>query len=238
MVYFAKCLRFEMRDAVKINNVNFHIKANHMQEKQAEIDQMKQVERYLAEVEQKAITDVCPENQLKARLANTLEPQRGYQLLSNIKDFKVGGNTMRIYLKNPAELGYHEKEVVLSQVKSIYSNSELDIESVEYVVENVRNFTNKHANMQTKKVVDLLSLHQGVWGDVCCQLIKTYGIHIYNNWFSKLTPVIDEDARIVELKAPNLFVKQWVEANYCDVIQKAIENQGQEFKGIIQQFTN
>ena len=92
--------------------------------------------------------------------------------------------------------------------------------------------------MQTKKVVDLPPLHQGVWGDVCCQLIKTYGIHIYNNWFSKLTPVIDEDARIVELKAPNLFVKQWVEANYCDVIQKAIENQGQEFKGIIQQFTN
>jgi len=43
---------------------------------------------------------------------------------------------------------------------------------------------------------------------------------------------------LVELKAPNLFVKQWVEANYCDVIQKAIENQGQEFKGIIQQFTN
>ena len=57
---------------------------------------------------------------------------------------------MRIYLKNPVELGYHEKEVVLSQVKSIYSNSELDIESVEYLVENVRNFTNKHANFQTK----------------------------------------------------------------------------------------
>jgi hypothetical protein len=221
-----------MRDAVKINNVNFHIKANHMQEKQAEIDQMKQVERYLAEVEQKAITNVCPENQLKARLANTLEPQRGYQLLSNIKDFKVVGNTMRIYLKNPAELGYHEKEVVLSQVKSIYSNSELDIESVEYVVENVHNFTNKHANMQTKKAVDLSPLHQSVWGDFCRQLIKTYGIHIYNHWFSKLTPVIDEDAKTIELIVPNSFVQEEVTRRYGDNIKKIVNELGMKFKGI------
>jgi hypothetical protein len=63
-------------------------------------------------------------------------------------------------------------------------------------------------------------LQQGAWGDVCRQLIKTYGIHIYNNWFSKLTPVIDEDAKTIELKAPNSFVKQWVETNYRDVIQE------------------
>jgi chromosomal replication initiation ATPase DnaA len=69
-------------------------------------------------------------------------------------------------------------------------------------------------------------------------LIKTYGIHIYNNWFSKLTPVIDEDAKTIALKAPNSFVKQWVETNYRDIIRKEIENQGREFKGIIQQSTN
>ncbi len=136
MVYFAKCLRYEKRDAVKTNNVNFHIKTNYTQEKQAEIDQKKREERYLAEIEQRAIDNVSPENQFKARLANTLESQTSYELLSNIKDFKVVGSTMRIYLKNPAALSEHEKEVVLSQVQSIYSNSELDIESVEYVVAN------------------------------------------------------------------------------------------------------
>jgi hypothetical protein len=237
MTYFGKVLRYEKRDAVKTNNVNFHIKTNHTTERFAEIAQERQIERYLAEVEQQAIINICPENQLKARLANTLEAKSSYELLSTIKDFKVVGNTMRIYLRSTVELNEHEKEVVLSQVRSIYSNSELDIESVEYVVENVRNFTNNHNNLQTKKAVDLPLLQQSAWGDVCRQLIKTYGIHIYNNWFSKLTPVIDEDARTVELKAPNLFVKQWVEANYCDVIQKEIENQGQEFKGIIRQFT-
>lgn len=238
IAYFGKCLRYEKRDAEKTNNVNFHIKANYTQEKQAEIAQERQIERYLAEIEQKAITNVCPDNQLRARLANTLDPQKGYELLWAIKDFKVVSNTMRIYLRSTVELSEHEKEVVLSQVQSIYSNSEFDIKSVEYVVENVRNFINKHNNLQTKKAVDLPSLLQGVWGDICRQLIKTYGIHIYNNWFSKLTPVINEDAGTIELKAPSSFVHQWVEANYCDAIRKAIENQGREFKGIIQQSTN
>ena len=238
MAYFGKVLRYEKRDAVKTNNINFHIKANHTQEKKAEVDQKKRVEKYLAEVEQRAIDNVCPENQLKARLANTLEVQRGYELLSSIKNFKVFGNTMRIYLRSTFELSENEKEVVLSQVRSIYSNTEIDIENVEYVVENVCNFTNKYNNLETKKEVDLPPLYQSVWGDICRQLIEKCGVHVYNNWFSKLTSVIDKNAKTIELKAPNSFVKQWVEANYYGVIRKIIESHGQEFKGIIQQFTN
>jgi hypothetical protein len=232
MAYFGKVLRYEKRDAIKTNNVNFHIKANHTQEKQAEIDQKKRVEKYLAELEQRAIDNVCPENQLKARLANTLEVKSSYELLSTIKDFKVVGNTMRIYLRSTVELNEHEKEVVLSQVRSIYSNSELDIESVEYVVENVRNFTNNHNNLQTKKAVDLPLLQQSAWGDVCRQLIKTYGIHIYNHWFSKLTPVIDEDAKTIELIVSNSFVQEEVTRRYGDNIKKIVNELGMKFKGI------
>ena len=232
MAYFGKVLRYEKRDVVKINNINFHIKANHTIERFVKIAQERQIERHLAEVEQKAITNVCPKNQLRARLANTLEAQKGYELLSTIKDFNVIGNIMRIYLRHAVGLSEHEKEVVLSQVKSIYSNSELDIESVEYVVENVHNFTNKHANMQTKKAVDLSPLHQSVWGDFCRQLIKTYGIHIYNNWFSKLTPVINEDAKTIELIVPNSFVQQEVTRRYGDTIKKVANKLGMKLKGI------
>jgi hypothetical protein len=197
MAYFGKVLRYEKRDAVKTNNVNFHIKANHTQEKQAEIDQKKRVERYLAEVEQKAITNVCSENQLRARLANTLEAKSSYELLSNIRDFKVIDNTMKIYLRHTVGLSEQEEAVVLSQVQSIYSNTEIDIENVEYVIENVGISTNVPSDLSTKPVTELPRLQQGVWGDVCRQLIKTYGVHIYNNWFSKLTPVIDESAKTI-----------------------------------------
>jgi chromosomal replication initiation ATPase DnaA len=61
-------------------------------------------------------------------------------------------------------------------------------------------------------------------------LIKTYGIHIYNNWFSKLIPVINEDAKTIVLKAPNLFIQQWVETNYGEGIRNIIKKLGLELK--------
>jgi hypothetical protein len=160
IAYFGKCLRFEMRDALKTANDNFYIKANHTKERLAEIAQEKRVEQYLAEVEQRAIIHVCPENQFKARLANTLEPLRSYELLSNIKDFKVVGNTIKIYLKSLVQLTENDKNIVLCQVQSIYSTSELDIEIVEYVVENVFNPVNRYTNLLGKETVVMPTLQQ------------------------------------------------------------------------------
>jgi hypothetical protein len=88
IAYFGKCLRFEMRDAIKTGNDNFRIKANITSINQKEIDREKQIEQYLAKIEHQAIAYVCSENQLKARLANVLAPLRSYELLSNIKILK------------------------------------------------------------------------------------------------------------------------------------------------------
>ena len=232
MAYFGKCLRFEMRDAVKTGNDNFYIKANITPINQKEITKAKQIEQYLAEVEQKAITHVCPDNQLKARLANTLEPLRSYELLSHIKDFEVVGSTARIYLRAECQLNRYKTNLVLSQFKSIYSGLEVDIESVEYLVENVCKQVNGYDEVRTKAAVVIPTLQQGIWGDICRHLIETFGIHVYNNWFSKLSPLIDEDARTIELKASNLFVKQWIETNYGDKIQETSKKLGFDLKVI------
>ena len=220
MAYFGKCLRFEMRDAVKIGNDNFHIKANVTPARWEEIDKEKQVQQYLAEVEQKAISHVCPENQLKARLANTLEPLRSYELLSNIKDFEVFGNTMRIHLRNPIELSSHDKNIILSQIQCIYATVEKKIEIAKYVVENSSQQINGHRGVEIKVTANIPTLQKDAWGDICRKLIETYGIHVYNNWFSRLKPVIDEQNKTIELKAPNLFIGQWIENTYGGVIQK------------------
>ena len=217
MAYFGTCLKYEKRDAVKTSNDNFYIKRNI-----TPINQ-KQIEQYLAEVEQKAITHVCPENQLKARIANVLEPLRAYALLSNIKDLAVIGGIVRIYLRTDCQLSEHEQDVVLSQVKSIYFSREVNIESVEYLVENACRQVNAQNEVWTKTTVVMPTLPQGIWGDICQKLIETCGIHVYNNWFSKLVPVIDEQNKIIELKAPNSFVKQWIGTNYGDTIQKTLK---------------
>jgi hypothetical protein len=221
-----------MRDSIKTGNDNFRIKANITPITKSRIDKEKQIEQYLAEVEQRAIANVCPENQLKARLANVLERLRSYELLSNIKDFMVVGHTMRIYLRHIVQLSEHEKSIFLNQVKSIYSTSELDIESVEYVVENSGKNINEYNSLPTKGTIELPILQQDVWGDICRQLIEKCGVHVYNNWFSMLNPVIDEQNSTIELKAPNSFVQQEVTTRYGNIIKEVSNIWGIKFKGI------
>jgi len=105
-----------------------------------------------------------------------------------------------------------------------------EIESVEYLIENIRKQVNGYDEVQTKATVVMPTLQQGIWGDICCKFIAIYGIHIYNNWFSKLAPVIDEQAKAIELKAPNLFVKQWIDTNYWDTIQETSKKLGFDLK--------
>jgi len=227
MAYFGKCLRYEKRQAVKTNNVNFYIKRNRPKERLVEIAKKKDIERYLAEVEQKAITYVCPENQLKARLANTLEPLRSYELLSNIKDFQVVGSTIRIYLKSKLQLSENDKNVILSQVQSIYSRSDLNIESVEFIVGNTHNPKpiNRHNNLKGNRIVDLPISGQDMWGRVRQSLIEAYGESTDRNWFSKLTASVDEERKELKLKAPTNFVKDWIETNYFQAIEKVVNEE-------------
>jgi hypothetical protein len=224
MAYFGKCLRFEMRDAVKTGNDNFYIKENIMPITQREITKTKQIEQYLAEVEQKAIDHVCPENQLKARLANTLEPLRSYELLSNIKDFEVFGNTMIIHLRNPIELSSHDKNIILSQIQCIYATVEKKIEIAEYVVENSSQQINGQRGVEIKVTANIPTLQKDAWGDICHRLIDIYDEYVYRNWFSKLKVFVDESDKFITLEAPNTFVKQWVESTYGETIQKIAKN--------------
>ncbi len=71
-----------------------------------------------------------------------------------------------------------------------------------------------------------------MWGNICRQLIETCGIHVYNNWFSKLIPIIDKDAKIIELKAPNSFVQEEVIQRYENTIKKVANDLGMKFKQI------
>jgi len=59
---------------------------------------------------------------------------------------------MIICLRHIIQLSENDKNVVLSQVQSIYSRSELDMEAIEYVVENIYNFTIRHNNLWRKKL--------------------------------------------------------------------------------------
>ena len=86
--------------------------------------------------------------------------------------------------------------------------------------------------MPTKGTLELPILQQGIWGDMCRQLIEKSGVHVYNNWLSRLTPIIDKDAKTIELKAPNSFVQQEVTTRYGNIIKEVSNIWGIKFKGI------
>jgi hypothetical protein len=86
---------------------------------------------------------------------------------------------------------------------------------------------NNNEHQEQQKTSEPLELPDGIWGDVCKKLVDVYDEYTYKNWLSKLIPVIDEENKTIELKAPNSLVKQWVEDNYGRTIKqiaKDLEN--------------
>jgi hypothetical protein len=89
---------------------------------------------------------------------------------------------------------------------------------------------NSDAHQEQQRSLELLKLPEGIWGDICQKLIVIYDEYAYRNWCNKLVPIIDEKARTIELKAPNSFVKQWIETNYRDTIQEISKKLGFNLK--------
>ena len=82
------------------------------------------------------------------------------------------------------------------------------------------------------KIPEPQKLPEGIWRDICQKLIVIYDEYVYKNWFSKLVPIIDEQNKTIELKAPNSFVKQWIETNYRDIIKEIAKSLRLELKEI------
>ncbi len=226
LAYFTESLIHEKRDAVQTENLNFRIKANLTEEdKQQRIQ-----ESFLSEVEQQAITSVCPENQLKARLANVLEKTKAYELLLHFRRLEVTRNVMQIYLTDSVELTAFEKSVVLRHVQSIYSTEEVSIAELEYIIDNssIRKFASKPV---TQAKLTLSEIPKGIWGEIRKVLISNYGADVDRNWFSKLTANVDEVASTIELKYPSQFVADWISTNYEDTIKAVVAGFGMNFKG-------
>jgi chromosomal replication initiation ATPase DnaA len=82
-----------------------------------------------------------------------------------------------------------------------------------------KDITTKHINQNKTQELSVLT---GIWGRVRKSLISIYGEATDRNWFSKLEAVENLEKNEVKLKAPNNFIKDWINQNYFDVIEKVI----------------
>ena len=59
------------------------------------------------------------------------------------------------------------------------------------------------------------------------RLIDIYGVDVDRNWFSKLEVIEYEEKKEISVKAPSVFVKDWIIQNYWNLIEE-LANKGQQ----------
>ena len=118
MAYMGKLYRYEGRDAVKTANLGFKILARATKAEVVAYTTQTQREDFMATFEEMAINCPTPENRFKAKIACTLPPMIGYNLLSSIKSVLFSGNRLEIHLANQLNINHHE-QVILKEAMAV-----------------------------------------------------------------------------------------------------------------------
>ena len=118
MAYMAIVYRYEGRDAVKTANSGFKIMARATKAEVIAYTTQTQRDEFMATFEQAAIDFPTPENRLKAKIACTLPPMIGYNLLSSIKSISFKNDMLEICLVNQLNIDHH-KQAILKEAKAV-----------------------------------------------------------------------------------------------------------------------
>lgn len=119
IVWFSKCMLNELRSVEHTNKVGFYIKGNKTQIEQEQIKTNAEQKIFLGSFEQTAIDLPCPENQLKAKWANVLPTNQGYNFLFNLKMMRLNKETLQIYLAKKIDLWDNTKHNILKEAKAV-----------------------------------------------------------------------------------------------------------------------
>jgi len=218
--YMGKVFCHEKRDAVKINNDSFKIRNNLSLE---EI-RTKKREEYLSRIEE--CREMSQQGILKKKLAACLTPKTAYDLLQAYKAADIREGTFYLYLSTHVEITTAEKGQILEEIRSIYEQDYItDKESVYiYELQIIMPAIMTTVSIDQNKIKKS-SLPAGIWGKVRQGLVEAYGEATDRNWFSKLTANVDEKRKEIKLKASTDFIKDWIETNYLQAIERIVNNE-------------
>tara|TARA_B110000503_G_scaffold35062_1_gene57379 strand:+ start:2359 stop:4134 length:1776 start_codon:yes stop_codon:yes gene_type:complete len=227
--YLSKILIFEKRDSVKTSDTNYYITANQTNEEREERKQ----EEYLTDVEYSL--QVSPEWHLKKKLASVLERSKAYNLLTSYKSLDIKENRAMIHLRKNVELSSMDKEIIMQQIQATHEKIDdqgnyLLIDFLELEIpKKVTSFTKR--NSLEKNYPE----RHGIWGKIrktFASYFEENGEAIDNSWLSKINAKIDSEQKTIELRAPSVFIKDWIENNYLRYIEDAAKINGLKLLGI------
>jgi hypothetical protein len=231
--YMSQVFRYEKRDAVKINNTDFRIRAN--------LDSSEQTlqiqEKYLTELEYSL--QVSPEWHFKKKIAAVLERSKAYKVLTSYKSLNIKESRAVIKLSRFIELSEIDKDIILQQIQATHEKIDNNgdykqVESLDIIMPNKSmlpstltplssNITKAHQLEQS------FPKREGIWGKIRESFAKSFivgGDDLDQAWLSKLDAKIDEDQKTIELKAPSDFIKDWINSNYLRYIEDSAKCNG------------
>jgi hypothetical protein len=227
MTYMTEVLKFEKRQAVLVSGEGFRIRNN----LSAEEINSKVQEKFLAEIENS--TQTSPELHFKKKLAAVLDPNTAYRLLKAYSSSSREGDIFKINLTTTVELTSIEKEIILQQAKAthekLYGEELVLISKLDFTIKE-----NARAAMQATKDEAVL-IPSGVWGNMRLKLMKHFGSEgkaLDESWFSKLSAEVDEQERVVRLKAPTTFMKDWINNKYGSLLDGLCQTEQLNFSGV------
>lgn len=219
--YMSEILRCEKRDAVKISSEGFRINNNLTKEEK----ELKEMERFLSDIEYSL--EISPEWHFKKKLASVLKPSIAYKLLKSYKGCYVEGGIFNIDVTRDVELSGREREIILAQARATHENicskeGSISISDIKFnIVIKEKCFVKEESRV-------LL----GVWGNIRKRLRNYFGSSgdgMDESWFSKLFADIDEESRVVKLRAPNSFMREWINNHYGAIIERVCAIEGYSF---------
>lgn len=119
MEYFAKCLCYEKRNAVSINNSFFRITARMTEAEMIEHVTLQKREQYFSEIEISGYTHRTDESQYRAKLVGTMKPWQAYNFLSNLKNIHKVGTTLELHMAKHIELTPYSLEMILQEANAV-----------------------------------------------------------------------------------------------------------------------
>jgi hypothetical protein len=220
--YMSIAFKNEMRDANKINNETFRIKANLSSEEIKE----QEAEKYLTNLENSC--EVSPEMHLKKKLGSVFHKLKAVELLKSYKSLTITGDTAKLKLYGAIDLSPLELEIILNQIKASHESFKdgvfIPIEKLEVIITERKPKNPKPNNI--KQIPDT------IWGNIRRSLIAYYEDGIDTAWFSKLEATEDSCSKEINLKFPTEFFKSYIKNNYESTIDRIAETMGFKIKGL------
>lgn len=119
MAYMATVFTYEKRDAVKTANSDFKILSRATKPEIIAYTSQNQRDDFMATFEEAAINTPTPENRFKAKLACTLPPMIGYNLLSNLRTVCKVGEILKLHMSRDVVLTEYSVERILNEANAV-----------------------------------------------------------------------------------------------------------------------